>query len=383
MNFYSYINVPPALFKVAYIDTGLVSVSNHDEFPLSIYTYSRKAVYEDVWDNVTSKCRGIIVNNETGDIIARPFEKFHNYGSHQAVEQALPLDDYPTVWEKLDGFLITAYRWNGIWYAASKGSFHSPHAKWATAELRRYPMLFPKDSTPVFEGLHPDLRIVVDYGKRCELVLLAVIDNETGEELEPQQLGCIGVPQGFKIPRSWDKAMSQVVREANERREDKLGADEEGYVLTWYRVGAPPVRLKVKFIEYLRLHRILTGVSPKRIWEALSNGWVSEIDEWMCDSTPWFAAFAKRWVKALKGEFDRQKRTAERIYLATDRRLRVGGNLPRERKVWAAEFTKPEHKEFSSILFSMLDNKPVDAVIWKRVKGMTSGSRPMVDAHNT
>ena len=46
--------------------TGLVQVGHHDEFPLSIYTYGRKAVHENIWDDVTKKCRGIIVENETG-----------------------------------------------------------------------------------------------------------------------------------------------------------------------------------------------------------------------------------------------------------------------------------------------------------------------------
>src|SRR5208282_1007802 len=139
MNFADYIGIGPEDFRMYYLNTGLVQVSHHHEFPLSIYTYGRKAVYENVWDNVTTKCRGIIVNRETGDIVARPFEKFFNYGSGQQSAEDVGFVEgngyaEPVVWEKMDGFMCTAYSWGGKNYIASKGSFHSIHAKWATAE---------------------------------------------------------------------------------------------------------------------------------------------------------------------------------------------------------------------------------------------------------
>ena len=81
MNFYSYIRKTPTEFQTEYINTGLVDIASHDTFPLDLYTYGRKTVHENLWDGVTSKCRGIIVHRETGEIVARPFEKFHNFGS--------------------------------------------------------------------------------------------------------------------------------------------------------------------------------------------------------------------------------------------------------------------------------------------------------------
>lgn len=382
MNFADYIGIGPDEFTTRYLDTGLVQVSHHHEFPLSIYTYGRKAVHENVWDNVTSCCRGIIVNRETGEIVARPFEKFHNYGSEN-VPQGQFISE-PVVWEKMDGFLVTGYQWNGIWYAASKGSFHSIHAKWATNEIRRYDLRYiPDGYTPVCEGLHPDLRIVVDYGKRKELVLLALVNIETGEELAPKQLLSVGGPMGFKLPRSFDMTWEQA--HAVTCRDLGINA-EEGYVLTWYRQGTVPFRLKLKFIEYLRLHRMVTGVSPKRIWEALATNGVG-LDEYLNDSTPWFAAFTKKWVRALRSEFGWIEHEASTRYTKAREtvRVKVGqkpyANLGEERKAWAIEFTRPENKEFSSVLFGMLDNKDVALIIWNKVKYMTSGLNPMVAAN--
>ncbi len=60
-----------------HIKDGLVMVNHHKELPLRILTYSRKVVLEDLWDDVTTKCRGLIVGPNQ-QIIARPFEKFFN-----------------------------------------------------------------------------------------------------------------------------------------------------------------------------------------------------------------------------------------------------------------------------------------------------------------
>jgi RNA ligase len=84
MNFFTYLGVSPQEFQEQYIETDYVSQQKHAEFPLVIYAYGRKTVKEQKWDAVTSKCRGIVVNRETGEVVARPFEKFHNFGSPQA-----------------------------------------------------------------------------------------------------------------------------------------------------------------------------------------------------------------------------------------------------------------------------------------------------------
>lgn len=117
MNFFTYLGIDPATFALQYLETDLVQVQHHDTLPLDIFCYGRKAVKEDHWDKVTTRCRGHVVNRLTGEIVARPFEKFHNYGS-TAAETADPLyavnlTEHPVIWEKLDGFLCTAYTFEG------------------------------------------------------------------------------------------------------------------------------------------------------------------------------------------------------------------------------------------------------------------------------
>lgn len=391
MNFFDYIGVSEDEFIGKYLQTGLVNESVHKEFPLNLFTYSRKCVHEDVWDNVTSKCRGIIINRETNEIVARPFEKFHNYGSERTTGMDCVVNpaecQKPTVIEKVDGFMCTLYTWQGKSYIASKGSFYSVHAKWATTEYNKLQYFgWPEGFTPVFEGLCRDLRIVVDYGDRQGLVLLGLVNIETGEELQPDVLAQWARLNGVESAKVFDKSLLDAL-------EDTLSANnvggEEGYVLTWYREDAPPFRLKVKFQEYLRLHRMVTGVSPKRIWEVLSTpAFRADLDEYLSKSTPWFSKFVTKWISALRAEYDRQLNGSALAYARVKEtvRVKVGQrpyeNLGAERKAWATEFLRDENKEFSPILFAMLDNKDVSAVIWKRVKELTTNGHPMVDIHS-
>jgi RNA ligase len=391
VNFWTYIGKTQKEFEDEYLETRLVNWQQHDKFPLRIYTYGREAVHEGVWDNVTRKCRGIVVNDLTWEIVARPFEKFFNLGSEEVPDCTLDAIEtwmQPVVWEKVDGFLCTLYRWEGQNYIASKGSFTSPHAKWAThwVQSTAWSMWMTLGQTPVFEGINPNLRIVVDYGKRQELVLLAIIDNETGEEYPARKLNATAA--GFNTRCAELHLINW--QEAHSRSYDTERTNEEGYVLTWYKSGAPPFRLKVKFADYLRLHRMVTGVSPKRVLEVLQNGWTAELDEWINDSNPWFNKFVAKWKRVIENEYQSIESSAVRIFADAKEanRIKVGqrpySNMGEERKEWALEFNRPENKEFSGVLFAMLDGKDYKQVIWKKVKNaaiMKSG-KPLVDGHN-
>jgi RNA ligase len=387
MNFFDYIGVSPEVFVRDYLKTGLVTMQTHNDFPLAIYCYGRKAVHDNVWDNVTSKCRGIVVNQNNDDVVARPFEKFHNHGSPQAGNVVWTREPY--IWEKLDGFMCTMYRWEGKDYIASKGSFHSIHAKWATQWYRTHigeTGQWPAGYTPVFEGLHRDLRIVVDYGTREGLVLLALIHDNTGHEINPAFLNMWADRNKVEVPTRIDMTLERAREESLKQYRDGLGT-EEGYVLTWYPTDRyqPPVRLKMKFVDYLRLHRMVCGVTPWRVWEALStdNG---QITEWLDsqNATPWFEQFVNKWVKALTFAYHNHYDEALERFEVTKDKLGVRpsaetARIHSIRRAFAQEFTRPENKEFSSALFKMLDKKDPSPVIWKSVESMTKNGTPCRD----
>ncbi len=394
MNFWEHIGITRACFESDYLDKRLVSVQHHDTFPLDIYTYGRACVHENAWDNVTRKCRGIIVNRNTGEIVARPFEKFFNLGTEGMLEtdpnnwteeHVVELGP-PVVWEKADGFLCIGYKWEGKWYCASKGSFASPHAKWATAQIQNLDLSVLKDGvTPVFEGICKSLRIVVDYKNLEGLVLTAVIDNETGDELIPLLLKAlarhirVGVAQQYHI--TW--------QEAHAASYDETVKNSEGFVLTWYRAGQTPFRLKVKYADYIRIHRMVTGTSPKRILETIQNGWTTELADLLNESTPWFNNFVSKWKRVIEEEYEFIEHISNLYFNGAKEvvRVKVGqrpyANMGEERKAWALEFQQPDVKKFSGVLFAMLDGKDYKQVIWKMVKNspLLKGGKPLVDEY--
>lgn len=375
-----------------YIDTGLIDYATHDEFPLALLTYGREAVHTNTWDSVICKCRGLIYNTETMEIVARPFEKFWNLGTAGMPETDPSTWTYsqsddvvfgePEVWEKMDGFLATLYEYDGKSYIASKGSFHSTHAKWATAWYNanvNTKRPWPAGYTPVFEGICSSLRIVVGYEFEG-LVLLALINNETGEEMDQTQLRSWAEKHGVKTPYVFLGTWQQ----ARERSMNPETKNVEGYVLCWRRPGQTPFRLKVKYVDYLRLHRMVSGVSAKAIYNCLAgNEYKGDLDEWCDNSTPWFSKFVNKWVRALTLRHDELMTEATKRYAEVREvnRIKVGQrpyeNMGAERKEYALEFAR--YPEIKGILFAMLDGKDASAVAWKLVKPMTKGAGPMLD----
>lgn len=226
---------------------------------LRILNYSDAALYTPgAWDNLAVRqCRGIIVDDDW-NVRARPWAKFFNHGQAEAGE--LDLTAPVEVTDKMDGSLgIIHLTLDGTPRVASRGSFESDQAIHATAVLHaRYTGLVNlEEITPLVEIVYPANRIVVDYGDLDDLVLLGGVDIETGEYLSPSQT---------RLETGWPGPITQVF-EYNTLR-DALAADPrpgmEGLCVR--RLDANHI-VKIKQEEYVRLHRIVTGLSERTVWE--------------------------------------------------------------------------------------------------------------------
>ncbi|WP_404953173.1 RNA ligase [Streptomyces sp. 147326] len=260
----------PAQALAASIDAGYVTRKSHPELPLSIYTYTRTAQYERVWDQVTTRCRGLVADDTTGAIVALPLPKFFNVGEHEAgMPYAPALPDEPfEVYDKVDGSLAVVFHYAGRWRVASKGSFISSQATWAqrrldgkdTSELR-------PGVTYLAEILYPQNRIVVNYGDRRDLVLLAAFGPDGAEvplaEAAPHWEGIGSVVKVWPA-MPLDELMALTESNTMPGGAAATGTDAEGFVLRF----ASGVRAKAKLSEYVRLHGVLTGVNERDIWRS-------------------------------------------------------------------------------------------------------------------
>ena len=248
----------PALVDEA-IDAGLVSV--HTDGRLRILNYTAKATYSRHWNEATIACRGLILDDADG-VVARPFPKF--FGPSEPDAPAIPTGQQMEVTAKLDGSLGIAYTHpEGDVRLATRGSLVSRQAIEATRiwHEKYRQVAIPEGVTPLFEIIYPDNRIVLDYGEMRDLVLIALIDTETGADIDPADLAWPG-PRAETVSFTDFGALLDHISSAGE-------SDCEGYVARFATDEARPhIRFKLKFPAYVAAHRVVFGLTSTRVWEA-------------------------------------------------------------------------------------------------------------------
>ena len=314
----------------------------HPTLDLTIYNYSQKTQYERMWNEETLSCRGLVLDS-LGNVVARPFKKFFNLSEVEGEIPDLPFE----VFEKMDGSLGIFFWYNGNPIFASRGSFTSDQSKvgWEILKGMDYENL-KIGVTYLFEIIYPENRIVVDYGDTEKLVLLGAVETSTGEEIPYSGIG--ENLERFELVRKWanKKSISELAKENDLIR--------EGYVLRF----SNGYRVKVKFEEYCRLHKIITNVSNIDIWEKLKDGLpLNEILDKVPDE---FYGWVKNTENRLREEFQDTLGDSEKILYSI--RKKLGDS---ERKVYAEEIKKNINP---GILFNLLDGRNPDQVIWKLVR---------------
>lgn len=327
------------------IDEKYISVQKHPTLPLFIHNYTHKAQFDRVWNNETLQCRGLITDTDW-NIVSRPFRKFFNLGE---LGEDVNLEGDFTVTEKMDGSLGVSYFDTSIgWAIATRGSFVSDQAYKANELLEKQYADFANMMNPVntylFEIIYPQNRIVVDYGTEEKLVLLAVIDTKSGEEFSYEELeafrGYIPLVKKFNGITDFSKI---------EQR-----PNSEGYVVHFPATG---LRFKVKFEEYVRLHKIITGVNAKRVWEFLKDGQALDplLERVPDEFYQWITNTKDRLVK----EYETREDTAFQVF--------KDAHLLETRKDQAV-FILKQKEAIPGVVFNMLDGKPYDQIIWKDIE---------------
>ena len=334
-----------------YVKEGLVNRQKHPSLDLYIYNYTPECVFERKWDDITLQCRGLILDGE-GNVIARPFVKFFNYNE---VDVVIP-DGVPQITTKMDGSLIIVTSYKKELIVATRGSFVSDQAPMAREILENnYNLTYMIHSseghhTYLFELTGPKNRIVVNY-KENKLTLLAVITNYNGVEHNLEYYrgtAFIDVVEEYKV--EWTKDVITKLQELNL-------PNEEGFVLKW----SNGVRVKIKFADYIKLHRIITGVNEKRIWELMRDN--ENIDELLKQVPEEFSDWIQGVVSKIGSNY--MSISTECYGFIADNKLR---EMSRKE---AALLILKEEKLFAPVLFELLDSKEPKS-IWKLIKPKTN-----------
>lgn len=340
-----------------YHEEGLVYKQVHPTLPLTIWNYSEKVQYENLWDDVTLQTRGLVTDDK-GKIVARPFCKFFNMEE----EKHTPTPDFD-VYAKMDGSLGILFNYQGQWVMATRGSFTSDQALKAFFMLQKYDFnKLHEDYTYLFEIIYDDNRIVVKYDFE-DLVLLGMIHTETGYEVDLYSEGVdvrfknLINNLGFNVVKKYDG-----VRDYAELK-GIIKHDEEGFVVRFTNGQ----RMKIKGEEYLRLHKLMTNVSTTSVWEMLSEG--KDVLEILKDVPDEFYKKIKMYVQDLRYNHYQFGEQAGKIY----HYFRYGKYGDRDPEPTKKEFALhlqecDTHPKIKTLCFLMWDGKSTDKVIWNFLK---------------
>ncbi len=326
-----------------------ITARPHPTEPLLIFNYSPRAAVDRLWNEHTLECRGLIIHAETNEVVARPYRKFFNLGE--------PLAEMPeryVVADKLDGSLGIAYRLpsTGEIAIATRGSFASEQAIHATAVWKMFysQVQIPDGQTWLFEIIYPENRIVLNYGDLDDLILHGVIDTVTGADLP--------------LPSS-DQWPGKVVDTYEARPVEQLPVrpNAEGYVLVEdpLPLDRPAKRIKLKHEEYKRLHKLIDGLTPHRIWDCLAHGGDFKA---MLDGVP-DETFNE--AEGIAESFRSRARQLEIDSSARWQQIKAEDPNRTLRKDFALRILD-EPEELRSLLFLHLSNKPVIKTIWERIE---------------
>lgn len=319
----------------AMIDQGYIRKNAHPTLPYDIYNYTPKTQYDQHWTYETETCRGLIVDRVSDRVISRPFRKFHNAGP--------VLPDLPCrVFDKADGSLGVGFRDpDGVWAVATRGSFTSDQAVHATAALKGRLMSGRENVTFLFEIIYPANRIVVDYKGLDDLILLAVIDNETGLDVE------LGDEWSGPCVSEYDPKVllsSDLVS----------GFDAEGYVCL-YKDGT---RLKVKHADYVAKHYVMTNMSSYVVYESLNpaNNTFDQLLETAPDEL-------HMWIRSVEAEMTSKVRSDVAFIMEAYETVIGLSSRKEQAAILNGSVAQP-------YVFLMLDNRweKFQAMLWKESK---------------
>jgi hypothetical protein len=366
-----------------YIEEGWLIRQWHPTLPLQILNYSRQTEYARFWNEITSSCRGIVLDKDYY-VISPCMPKFFNFYQHDTTMQKeiekRMLKEKFMVQDKWDGCIGNIFKYNGEIICASKGSFDS----FVTKEM--YKMiegkLFINDfedcsSTLIVEVIHPNTHILCNYGDTKEFRVITSFrwDSENNDYFEwpyEDTLNIIHImdpKQELLKPIESHNLSFEQLREWQKQHNDKL---TEGFVVRFLNDN---FRCKFKSEEYLSIAAVKSNADQihiynnalalfnnKKDWPLYENGkWLNYINE-QINQIP----EDELREKGLKISQELYNKTQE-IYNHYKDIAYKYKDLD-DRELGLLSKTNKEVKTNLGIIFNIRNNKPMDKWLIEQVK---------------
>lgn len=327
------------------VQNGYVIVHENPDKKIFNYTYSRLTEQENHWNEITLRTRGLILDSN-GRIIFNCPRKFFNFQQNNFANDTYErLKDNFKIYEKLDGSAIWVVNDSEYGFVvSSKSSFTSEHATWAKEiieqKFKEKDLIFKEGICYCFELIHPENRIVVDYGEEKTLKLWG-LKTQGGETIK---LGDNRIDISyFETPKLLGTNNDKTVIDNYINQKNV-----EGVVLE----GIGDDRIKIKSQTYLELHRIKTECTPNRILELLMSGKrVSDYD------------FPDEFLKEVQLYEDIYLEKYQQLYNQIKSTEKILHNKT-DKEIGLAKI----NSFLKSGIFNLRRNKDISKLIWRKVK---------------
>jgi RNA ligase len=320
---------------------GYVNVTERGD--LLLFDYNTAAHIANTWPYFERVCRGLILNKRTGEIVARPFDKFFYFfaGGRKVSGHIV------SITEKMDGSMGILYRHKGEILITTKGSFFSPQARWATKYLNEHFDLsdLGEEWTLLFEIIYPDNRIVVNYGNREDLVLLAARNRFTGEFMPffPNMYE-LAQKYGFSLPQVYTyNTIEELIIQTGKPYENF-----EGWVVEF----SDGQRVKFKTDRYVEIHRYIRQIDFPNILKAVQSGDINYITRMIPDD---MLGEVYRWIEEIQ----------EKVEHINAKTVMAFMQAPRSSKAVYKAWVEANHPELEPYLMRLYEGKAIEPLIYE------------------
>lgn len=348
----------------SYEERGLLMSSSHSKLPLIIWNYTKKTQYERLWDDITINCRGLVTDDK-GNVIARSFPKFFNYGEIKDKNE-IPWNKSLIIQEKEDGCLGLLFFYESTWVFASRGSFKSDVVNDSIKILNKLDLdMFNKEVCYVFEIINKKHRIVVHYNED-RFIFLSTFKN--GKELSWDESYEIFKKSNIKDrnivkTKRFESISDEKIRELH----NKNLLNREGFVIRFEKSN---YRFKIKFEDYVRIHYIATNINTKNIWDCLRKG--EDIFTVVKDAPDEIYNNIKFHINKMEQKFNYLKSKHVELvkHYLNNNAYYNEEESKKEFFLWVKNLKEKDIDINESLLFFLFDGKisKFNSTIWKKIK---------------
>lgn len=242
----------------------------HKLFPeLVSLSYSKQE--QDFSNQIIKECRGLVINQDTLEVISQPLKKSLNYGAPGCTD--IPFED-AEFYDKEDGTMINLYYYGNSWQTGTTGTpdglcsvnyppLNNPHLTFS--ELFFDTIEFDlnnldKNKTYIFELCSPYNKVVVKREDQKPYVRLLAVRDRTSLKEEK-----ISIHSYLPLVK---KREFKSYLEVLDYCKDLDGDKEEGFIILNTKTFE---RIKIKGEDYVTKHYLLDSFSNKAIFKLVKN----------------------------------------------------------------------------------------------------------------